>query len=170
MAITHHLLRFMVQSMCLLSPHCDYPVICICIFRRPRLWGLQYFILSGLTGNVTSTSALTSASYAVLKVVDCGFTTRFSTHMRSFTALEAVILRKISLVTFSSSKDCSSLTSVNMPNQTAVTESMFEGCSSLVSIFLPVMTYCMGNNGFRYYTALTSVSLLNVYYVTATYE
>ena len=63
-------------------------------------------------------------------------------------------------------KSCASLTSVNMPKQTAVGESMFEGCTSLMSISLPEAIYCMGNYGFRNCTALTSVSLPNVSYVT----
>ena len=76
--------------------------------RFTYMFDLQYFILSGLTGNVTPTTALSSSSNAVLKLVDCGFTTRFSAHMRSFTALETVILRKTTLVTFSSSSVYSS--------------------------------------------------------------
>ena len=64
---------------------------------------LENFILSGLTGDVTPTTALTSGSNSSLKMVDCGFTTRFSAHMRNYTNLETVILRKTSLVTFSNS-------------------------------------------------------------------
>ena len=69
---------------------------------------IQYLILSGLTGDVTPTTALSSSSNATLKVLDCGFTTRFSAHLRSFTALETVVLRKTTLVTFSSSSVYSS--------------------------------------------------------------
>ena len=72
------------------------------------LWRLQYFILSSLTGNVMPTSALTSASNASLKMVDCGLISVFSAHMRSFNALETIILRNEALVTFSSSSVYSS--------------------------------------------------------------
>jgi hypothetical protein len=64
---------------------------------------IRNLILSGLTGEVTPTTALTSSSYSTLRVLDCGFTTRFNAHLRSYTALETVVLRKTTLVTFSSS-------------------------------------------------------------------
>ena len=66
-------------------------------------------------------------------------------------------------------KNCVSLTSVTMPNQTVVAASMFEGCTSLKSISLPRAIYCTGDYGFRNCSALTSVSLPTVQSVTANY-
>ena len=64
--------------------------------------GLQSLILSGLTGDVTPTSVLSRQSYTTLRLVDCGFTTRFNQGMSDFTSLETVILRNTSVVTFQS--------------------------------------------------------------------
>ena len=55
----------------------------------------------GLTSNVTPTAVTGTSCGGTLQVLDCGFTTRFSAHMRSFSVLETLILRCTSVVTFS---------------------------------------------------------------------
>ena len=76
--------------------------------RFSYMWSIQTILWSSLTGEVTPTTVLTSASYNALKVVDCGFTSRFSDHMRSFTVLETVVLRNATMVGFTSSSVYSS--------------------------------------------------------------
>lgn len=76
--------------------------------RFSYMWDIEKILWSSLTGEVTPTTVLTSASYNALKVVDCGYTSRFSDHMRSFTVLETVVLRNAAVVGFTSSSVYSS--------------------------------------------------------------
>ena len=76
--------------------------------RFSYMWSIREIYWSSLTGNVTPTTVLTSATYNALKVVDCGYTSRFSDHMRNFTVLETVVLRNASVVGFTSSSVYSS--------------------------------------------------------------
>lgn len=56
-------------------------------------------------------------------------------------------------------KNCRSLTSVSLPEQTYAGVSMFQGCTSLVTLSLPKLATITANNVFQGCTALTSVSL-----------
>ena len=58
--------------------------------------------------------------------------------------------------------DCSSLTSVTIPNSvTSIGESAFAGCSSLTSVTIPNSVTSIGNDAFRNCFSLTSVTIPN---------
>lgn len=76
--------------------------------RFSYMQNIETILWSGLTGAVSPTTVLTSASYSSLKTLDCGYTSRFSDHMRNFTTLETVVLRNTSVVGFTSSSVYSS--------------------------------------------------------------
>ena len=53
-------------------------------------------------------------------------------------------------------RNCSSLTSIDLPNVTSIGSNAFDSCSSLTSIHLPKVT-SIGRNAFAHCSSLTSI-------------
>ena len=53
-------------------------------------------------------------------------------------------------------RNCSSLTSIDLPNVTSIGSNAFDSCSSLTSIYLPKVT-SIGRNVFAHCSSLTSI-------------
>ena len=58
-------------------------------------------------------------------------------------------------------RNCSSLTSIDLPNVTSIGSYAFDSCSSLTSIYLPKVT-SIDSNAFYYCSSLTSIDVSNV--------
>ncbi|MCL2678153.1 MAG: leucine-rich repeat protein [Clostridiales bacterium] len=59
-------------------------------------------------------------------------------------------------------QDCSSLTSVTIPNSvTSIGGFAFDGCSSLISVTIPNGVTSIGNRAFQYCSGLTSITIPN---------
>ena len=81
---------------------------------------------------------------------------------RNCTSLTSIDLPKVTSIGSDAFYGCTSLTSIDLPNVTSIGGYAFNSCTSLTSIDLPNVTSIDSNDVFNNCTSLTSISLPNV--------